>query len=281
MDGVLLINKEKDYTSRDIVNVVSKYLNTKKIGHAGTLDPLAKGLLVLAVNKATKIIEFLTYDDKEYIAEVKCGIKTDTLDITGNILEEDNHFVLEKEKLENILSSFIGKYMQEVPIYSSIKVSGKRLYQYAREKIEVVLPIREVEIKEIELLSISKDSFKFRTVVSKGTYIRSLIRDIGNRLNILCSMSNLKRVREGIFSINDSYTLKDVEEGNYKLLSIKDALINYMQIEVDESVYNKIKNGNKLKNIYNVSDLVVFTYNNEVVGIYENKDGVLRAKRVF
>ena len=138
MDGVIVIDKEKGYTSRDIVNIVSKELKIKKIGHAGTLDPLATGVLVLAVNQGTKIIEYLTYDEKEYIAEAKCGIFTDTLDITGTILKEQKEFILDKVQLEKVLKSFLGKQMQEVPKYSAVRVNGKRLYEYARDRKSVV-----------------------------------------------------------------------------------------------------------------------------------------------
>ena len=136
MNGVLVVNKEKDYTSRDIVNIISKALKTKKVGHTGTLDPLATGVLVVTVGEATKISELLTSSFKEYIADIELGIETDTLDITGNILKEETVFKT-KEEIENILSSMIGSYDQEVPIYSAVKINGKKLYEYAREKEEV------------------------------------------------------------------------------------------------------------------------------------------------
>lgn len=281
MDGIIIVNKEKNYTSRDIVNIVAKELKTKKVGHAGTLDPLATGVLVLAFNQGTKILEYLTYDEKEYIAEVKCGVLTDTLDITGEILEEHKIYQLQEETLKQVLNSFKGKYMQEVPKYSAVKVNGKRLYEYARKNEEVILPKKEVEIKEIELLSIKKDGFTFKTRVSKGTYIRSLIRDIGEKLEIFCTMSNLERTKEGIFSIEDAYTLDDIKEKNYKVTLLKDALCNYKQINIDEKLYTKIKNGNKLKDIWNVKDLCIFLCQDNVVGIYKKEDNLLKAQKIF
>lgn len=281
MDGIIIVNKEKNYTSRDVVNIVAKELKTKKVGHAGTLDPLATGVLVLAFNQGTKILEYLTYDEKEYIAEVKCGILTDTLDITGEILEENQMYQLQEETLKQVLNSFKGKYRQEVPKYSAVKVNGKRLYEYARKNEEVILPKKEVEIKEIELLSIKKDGFTFKTRVSKGTYIRSLIRDIGEKLGIFCTMSNLERTKEGVFSIEDAYTLDDIKEKNYKVVSLKDALCNYKQINTDEKLYTKIKNGNKLEDLWNIKDLCIFLYQNNIVGIYKKEDNLLKAQKIF
>ena len=151
MDGIIVVNKPKGITSRDVVNNVCKLLNTKKIGHTGTLDPIATGVLVLCVGKATKLVEILTSNDKEYVATVKLGILTDTLDTAGTIIKK-KHVNLDKNELEKVLNSFVGTYNQEVPIYSAIKINGKKLYEYAREKKEVILPKRMVEIKKIELL---------------------------------------------------------------------------------------------------------------------------------
>lgn len=281
MDGIIVLNKEKGYTSRDVVNVVSKELKTKKIGHAGTLDPLATGVLVLAINQGTKIIEFLTYDEKEYIAEVKCGVLTDTLDITGKTVKTQKNYILDEEKLKQVLASFKGKYEQEVPKYSAVKVNGKRLYEYARKQEDVLLPKKQVEIKEIELLALRHDGFTFKTKVSKGTYIRSLIRDIGEKLKILCTMCNLERIKEGIFDIEHSYTIEDIKKNKYQILSLQDAMLNYCQIEIEDSLYFKIKNGNKIKNQWHVEDICVFLYHNQVVGIYRKEKDYLRAKKVF
>lgn len=272
MNGILLINKEKDYTSRDVVNIVSKELKTKKIGHTGTLDPLATGVLVLTIGSYTKLSELLTSTYKEYIAEVILGINTDTLDITGNILE-DKDCIIEKELIEQTLKKMIGFYEQEVPIYSAVKVNGKKLYEYARNNEEVILPKKMVEIKNIELLDYkinnNKTNFKFKCLVSKGTYIRSLIRDIAFKLNTVGVMKNLIRTKQGNFKIEDCYTLEDIKNNNYKLLDV-DNYLDMKKIDMDEKLENKIKNGQIINNVYN-EDIIMFRSSN-IISIYKKYD---------
>lgn len=267
--GLLIVNKPSGYTSRDIVNIVSGLLNTRKIGHCGTLDPIATGVLVLAINDGLKVLEFMNNDTKEYIAKVKLGISTDTLDISGNIIEKKEEYFLNEDLLFKTINKFKKKYFQEVPLYSSVKVNGKRLYKYAREKESVVLPKREVEIYEIELLSSNHDEFSFRAVVSKGTYIRSLIRDIGNEIKIPCTMSSLQRIRQGNFNIDEAITISDIENNNFKILPLERGLEKYPSIVVNSNLESKIENGSILDNIYN-SDIIVFkNNNNEVLAIYK------------
>ena len=270
--GVLVVNKEKNMTSFDVVKEVSKTLGIKKIGHTGTLDPLAEGVLVLTIGSFTKLGEDLTSLDKEYIAEVEEGIITDTLDITGNIIDKNNNRVSE---LENLITSFKKTYLQEVPAYSAVKVNGKKLYEYARSGINVELPKKEVTIKEIELLSKEDDSFTFRTVVSKGTYIRSLIRDMGDISNTLMTMTRLIRTRQGKFRIEDSYTLEDIKNNNFKILGIDD-LFNYPVIDIDDSLFKKIDNGVRIENTFNIEDKVMFRYNGEIICIYKSDDNYLK-----
>ncbi len=269
MHGLIIVNKEKDWTSRDVVNRVSKILDIPKAGHTGTLDPLATGVLVVAIGEAVKLVDSLTNETKEYIAEVECGTSTDTLDVLGNILEEKKDFVLKKEKIEEVLNSFLGKSIQEVPLYSSIKVNGKRLYEYARNGEEVELPKREIEIYNIELLELKEKSFSFKVKVSKGTYIRSLIRDIGLKLNIPCCMKNLQRTKQGIYDIKDSHTLKDIENGNYKVISFYEILKDQPMVEVDEYIENKIRNGRILENRYKYDKIIFINKNKEVLALYE------------
>ena len=263
MDGILIINKEKGITSRDVVNKVCNKLGTKKVGHTGTLDPLATGVLVLAVGKALKLVDDITSLNKEYLAEVTLGIKTDTLDITGNILEEKEVHIT-KEELINVLSSFIGPYHMTVPIYSAVKVNGKKLYEYARERKEVDLPVKDVFINNIELISFEDNKFTFKCNVSKGTYIRSLINDICNKLNVIGTMSNLKRTKQGSFDIKDSISLEDVNEN--KLIPME-KVIDIPKIDVDEYLLTRIKHGNKLENRYNLPKLA-FIYQNKLIAIY-------------
>lgn len=267
MDGIIIIDKPKNITSRDVVNHVCKRLNTKKIGHTGTLDPIATGVLVLCVGKATKLVELLTCEDKEYVATVKLGILTDTLDTEGRVIEEKKVF-LDKEELTKVLNSFIGEYDQEVPIYSAVKINGKKLYEYAREKRKVELPKRKVAIKSIKLLESTDDSYKFKVVVSKGTYIRSLIKDINDRLNIIGVMSDLRRTRQGKFCLGESYTLNDIDNNKYKILSINDVLKNEKCVIIDDTLYKLIKNGGIIDNKYD-DEYVTFVYNDNIVAIYK------------
>lgn len=271
MDGIIVVNKPKGITSRDVVNKVCKLLNTKKIGHTGTLDPIATGVLVLCVGKATKLVEVLTKNDKEYIATVKLGILTDTLDTDGTIIEK-KHVKLDKNELENVLNSFVGMYNQEVPIYSAVKINGKKLYEYAREKKEVALPKRMVEIKDIKLFELNNNNYyKFKVSVSKGTYIRSLIKDINEKLGIIGVMSDLIRTRQGKFLINDSYSLEDIECNNYKIMSVTDVLKDKNCVIIDSTLFKKVKNGAIINNKYN-TDMVTFIYKDNVVAIYKTYD---------
>ncbi len=253
-NGILIINKDKGYTSRDVVNIISKEFGTKKAGHNGTLDPLATGVLVICLNRYTKLNELLASNEKEYIAEVTLGIKTDTLDIEGNVLEE-KETVVNKEDLEKTLKKYETTYEQEVPIYSAVKVNGKKLYEYARSGEKVILPKKKVTIKKIELLKFKANKFTFKCLVSKGTYIRSLIRDILNDLGVIGTMSNLTRTKQGVFDIENSYSLEDVRNGNYKLLLVKDVL-DIDKITVSDELKFKILNGNKVKGNY--SNKVLF-----------------------
>lgn len=280
MDGIVLINKEKNCTSRDVVNQVSKILKTKKIGHTGTLDPIATGVLVLCIGKATKLVEVITSYDKEYEAEVILGIKTDTKDITGKILKEEKA-IISKENIEECLKKMIGTYNQTVPIYSAVKINGKKLYEYARNNEEIELPKRKVTIKELKLISDityekEKTKFKIKCHVSKGTYIRSLIEDIATNLNTIGTMENLKRTKQGNFQIANANTIQDIENNKFKIYSIEEILEKFYKIEMTDDLYFKIKNGSIIKNNYN-HDIVAFTKNDKVIAIYKeySKDKTL------
>ena len=202
MNGLIVVNKETGKTSRDIVNSLNHIFNTKKIGHTGTLDPIASGVLVCVIGKYTKLVNLLTSDAKEYIAEIKLGIKTDTLDITGNVISTNTFNITETDILK-VFKKFPKTYLQTVPLYSSVHVQGKRLYEYARDNTPVTLPKRKVSIYNLELISFNKDIITFKTKVSKGTYIRSLIEDICSKLNTCGTMNNLIRTKQGNFSITN------------------------------------------------------------------------------
>lgn len=274
MDGIILIDKEKNMTSRDVVNIACQKLHTRHIGHTGTLDPIATGLMVLCVNDGCKLVEMLTSHDKEYIAKVRLGIKTDTYDVTGNIKEENNNFHLTFHELEETLNSFCPEYLQEVPIYSAIKVNGKKLYDYARSGIAVNLPSHLVKINNIKLLNLDSISFSFKISVSSGFYIRSLVNDIGNKLNIPMSLEELRRTKVGDYKIEDADTLD-----NLHIIPIIDS-INFFKIEVDDLLYKKVKNGVKIKNIYNKTP-VMFVKDNKPIAIYKDDNGILKSYRVF
>lgn len=273
--GIIVINKPKDLTSRDVVNIISENLNIKKVGHNGTLDPLATGVLVICFGKYTKLNDLLTSHEKEYIAEVTLGLETDTLDITGKILNKNTPHIT-KEEIINALKNFEKTYNQEVPKYSAVKVSGKKLYEYAREGKEVILPKKEVTIYQNELLSFTENKFTFKTKVSKGTYIRSLIRDILASLNETGTMSNLKRTKQGIFKLEDSYTLDDIKQGNFKVLKVKD-ILNIPKIIAEDNLKKQIINGAKIKGTYPNEVLFLDKEGNELA-IYEKNDEHLKLK---
>lgn len=269
MNGFILVNKKKDMTSRDVVNILTKILNTKKIGHTGTLDPFAEGILLVAVNKGLKVVKLLNYKDKEYIAKVRLGIKTDTLDITGNILEEKKE-ELNKEELLEVLKSFIGDYSYEVPIYSAIKVNGKKLYEYARNDQKVELPIKNSYIYDIKLIDFKDNSFTFSVKVSNGTYIRALVRDISKKLNKLMTLEELTRTKVDNLLIENSYTLEDIKNNNFKLLKIND-LLNYKEVELNRDLEDKVLNGNKIK-LEEKEDNILFIKEKEEIAVYTREE---------
>lgn len=275
MDGIIIVDKEKNVTSRDVVNKYSKILNTKKIGHTGTLDPLATGVLVLCVGKGTKLVDLITSYEKEYVAKVCLGLLTNTYDITGKVLKEKKS-IISKEKIEQALKSFRPGYEQEVPIYSAVKINGKKLYEYARNNEKVELPKRYVKINSINLISNieykdNKTYFSIITSVSKGTYIRSLINDIGKRLNTYGTMMELRRTKQGQFKI---------EQSSNNIIPLEEVLKNYTQVELDEDLYKKISNGVKIKDEYN-EQFVAFTYNKKIIALYKKEEEYLKPYKMF
>lgn len=273
MNGIVVVNKPKEWTSRDVVNHMNHILHTKKIGHTGTLDPLATGVLVLCIGKCTKLVEMITSYDKEYKADVVLGTLTDTLDVTGNIVKEEEVYKT-KEEIIHVLQSFEKTYDQEVPLYSAIKKEGKKLYEYAREGKTVLLPKREVTISNIQLIGDiqykdEKTYFSFSCTVSKGTYIRSLIRDIAVSLGTIGSMKELCRTRQGSYLLENAYTIEDIEKGNYELLDIASALTSYPKVKVSKEVEEKIKNGSPLPNLYGVDTPLFVSENGTLLALYK------------
>ena len=236
MDGVIIINKQKNFTSHDVVNVIRKKLNTKKVGHTGTLDPNATGVLPILVGKATKISKYLIEHDKTYIATIKLGEKTDTGDSEGQVIEEKLVPTdLKEEDINNTLQSFLGKQKQVPPMYSAIKINGKKLYEYAREGKEVKLEAREVEIYKIQLLEYKNSKIKFEVECSKGTYIRTLCEDIAKKLGTVGYMEELQRIKVNNFKIEDSVLLDDIALENVEenLIKIEKVFKEKDKIELD------------------------------------------------
>lgn len=293
MNGIIIINKEKGISSFFQIKLINRILRCKKIGHAGTLDPLATGVLVVLLEGATKLSDYLINDSKEYIAEITIGVGSDTFDSTGVITKEIPVKTL--ENVDKVLQAFLGPSMQMPPIYSAIKQDGMKLYEKARENMEVIVEPREIVIDEIERISEvcyqdEKAIFSFRVKVSKGTYIRSLCVDIGNKLGYPALMSNLIRTVSGEFKLEDSYTMEDIKSGNFKIINMLDALKKYPVFDISEEVYQLVLNGHPVEqNLVNLKDdlnlkeddLVMLKYNNELIAIYETKESYFKAKRIW
>lgn len=252
MDGILIINKEKKYTSNDVVKKTKKILNCNKVGHTGTLDPNATGVLPLLLGNATKISKYIINHDKEYKATLKLGIKTTTADEEGEVLEEVNVDLesLDEDKINSVLKSFIGDYVQIPPMYSAIKIKGKKLYEYARKGEKVEVQPRKVYIYDIDVLKIDKNSKKIEFYVkcSKGTYIRTLCEDIANKLNSVGYMKDLNRISVGEFNIKDSITINEIEKNKFNIITIEEFLIKYPKVIIENNnELTRYLNGVKIK----------------------------------
>ena len=285
MNGILVISKDIGYTSRDVVNSISKIFNTKKVGHTGTLDPLASGVLIVCVGKALKICELLNNCDKEYTAGVTLGIATDTLDNDGKVIKECDVHVCD-DTIKSVVNSFLGKYEQVVPMYSAVKVNGRKLYQYARSGIDIVPPSKEVEIKKIQNIDkIIHDNghiyFKLKCTVSKGTYIRSLVRDIGEKLNVPAVMNSLVRDRVGNFSLADSFSLEDVKCGNFKFVDIMDAFPDIPRMAVNKDTEKKVKNGVVFTKLFNMDLCFLTDTDGNLLALYKNVNNECRPYKMF
>ena len=264
MNGVIVVNKPKGITSRDVVNKLVKVFGTKSIGHIGTLDPMATGVLVCLIGKYTKLGSIMVNHDKEYIATFKLNVLTDTLDIEGKVLKTDDKKI-SLEDMNGAIEHFNGlTYMQEVPIYSAVKVNGKKLYDYARSNEDVILPKKEVTIYKLELVSF-EDEVKIKCKVSKGTYIRALISDICAYLGTYGIMTDLVRTKLGDYDISDAYSLDEISNGKYKLYRLEDIFdldVRYINDDNHKQIYNgnivKDKNSNYI--LYKEGDKAVAFY---------------------
>ena len=253
MDGIIVINKPEGYTSFDVVSVMKKLFSQKKVGHAGTLDPIATGVLPILLGSATKAQDMFPNSDKEYIAEFKLGITTDTLDITGKALTQSNIYV-NKFQVEEALKYFKGNIKQIPPMYSALKKDGKKLYELAREGIEVQREQRNITIKEIELMDFNEQEQTgvIRVLCSKGTYIRSICDDLGSNLGCGAIMTNLKRTMACGFKIDESLTinkarkLSEIGKLNEKVIGIDKIFMMYRYVNVSEAQAKRFKNGGSL-----------------------------------
>lgn len=251
MEGIIVVNKPKGITSFDVIRKLKKILKTKKIGHTGTLDPLATGVMLMCVGKATKLASDLEAKYKVYIADFDIGYATDTYDIEGKKIAE-NIIEVSKENLEQSIKKFIGNIKQVPPMYSAIKIDGNKLYHLARKGIEVERPERDITIEYINLLDFKDNKAKIETKVSKGCYIRSLIFDIGQDLGTYATMTALQRKQVGDYSLENSYSLEQIEEmvlnNDFKFLKTVEEIFSYdkysLQTEKELTLY---KNGNTVK----------------------------------
>lgn len=279
MDGIIIINKPKNYTSHDIVRKAKKLLN-EKVGHTGTLDPNATGVLPLLIGKGTLLSKYLIEHDKIYEAVLKLGEKTDTADGEGNVLESQNveQSILKKENIERIFNNLEGKQEQIPPMYSAIKLNGKKLYEYARKGIEVEVKPRTIEIYKLELIKIEDMEIIFRVSCSKGTYIRTLCEKIAEELGTIGYMKELKRIQVGEFNIKDSITIEELENQEIvsnKFITIEKYFSNYENIVLNERKFQLFLNGVQLT--YELKDGIYKIYKeNEFIGIGTVKNKLLK-----
>ena len=276
MDGLIILNKPKGMTSFDCVGILRKKLGIKKIGHTGTLDKEVSGVLVICIGKATKLVDILVDHEKTYECTLKFGIKTKTDDIYGDMIEEKepiNHSNLEIDK---ILDSFLGDYNQIPPMYSSIKINGKKLYQYAIKDIEVDRKPRNIKIYSLKRTSnLTNNEFNFTVSSSKGLYVRTLCSDIAAKLNELGCMKELKRVKLGDYSIDESITLEDVDES--KIIPLNDVLDKFKKVEVKDYLIPLIKNGITLDHRQtDIKEVFAVVNNNKILALYKPVDDVYK-----
>ncbi len=283
MDGIIVINKNKGCTSHDIVYKVKKLFN-EKVGHTGTLDPLAEGVLPILIGKGTLCSKYLINHDKKYIVKLQLGIKTDTADSEGNIIYEKivKKDLLTEENIKEVFKSFIGKQEQIPPIYSAIKVNGKKLYEYARKGQKVELKARQIEIYDIKLLKINlkENQIEFEVFCGKGTYIRSLCEDIAEKFDTVGYMKELKRIQVGEFKIDNSITIKQLEENidfiNKKIISIEKIFNDKPEIKLENRKLQLFLNGVQLTKDMEDGIYRIYDEKQQFIGIGTIKNKLLK-----
>ena len=276
MDGIVLINKQKGYTSHDIVSKIRKKLNIKKVGHAGTLDPLATGILPILIGKGTKISKYLIEHDKTYIATIKLGIKTTTGDLEGEIIKKDDNININDNIIKNVLETFIGKQKQKPPIYSAIKINGKKLYEYARSGTSVEITPRDIEIFDIFLNNYDKEKQEIQITahVSKGTYMRTLCEDITEKLGTVGTMAELERIKLNQFCIEDAVYIENLQ--NKDIISIETIFENTPKIILDDMILQKLLDGVLIKKDLPDNLYRIYNIKKEFIGLGILKDNFLK-----
>ena len=266
MNGIINVNKPKGITSFDVIRKLRKILSLRKIGHTGTLDPLAEGVLLVCVGKATKLAQDIEAHSKEYVAEFELGYKTDTYDIEGTVIDKVENFSVTKEKLLEVINTFLGNIKQIPPMYSAIKVNGQKLYDLARKGETIEREARDIFIESIELLEFDGKKAKIKCSVSKGTYIRSLIYDIGEKLGTFAVMTSLLRTKVGEETLDKSFTLAEIEslknQGKENFITSVEDYFTYPKIYIEgEKNHTLFLNGNTL--VFNGEDGIKRVYEND------------------
>ncbi|MFD1735861.1 tRNA pseudouridine(55) synthase TruB [Bacillus salitolerans] len=300
MDGILLLHKPKGLTSHDCVFKVRKLLKTKKVGHTGTLDPDVTGVLPICIGRATKIAEYVTGTSKTYIGEVTIGYSTITEDSSGEIVQKKEvDRTITRSEIEEVLQGLMGKQLQTPPMYSAVKVNGKRLYEYARKGMEIERPTREITIHDLQLLddrSVFEGetiSFQFKVTCSKGTYVRTLAVTIGEKLGFPAHMSHLIRTASGGFQIEECITFEEIEKvlelGQIQsiLIPLERALAHLPNLQIDDKVAMKVRNGAVLEAVEllnNAPFIVLLDESHRALAIYEkhpSKPGLMKPMKVL
>lgn len=286
MNGIILVDKPQDWTSHDVVAKLRGVLHERRIGHSGTLDPLATGLLVVFVGRATRAVEFAEADSKEYLAGLRLGVSTDTQDITGNIVAE-SAALPDEAALREALGRFIGDIEQIPPMYSAIKIGGKKLYELARRGESVERAPRKITVSAIDIAGRDGDDYILNISCSKGTYVRTLCSDIGEALGCGACMSSLRRTRAGVFSVDDAHSLADIEaavrEGRLSdiILPVDTLFTSFPKLTVSQSAAKRLKNGNIIKISAEDGEYKVYSDSDEFLLLGRVECGKLKTIKSF
>ena len=302
MNGIILMDKSSGISSYKYLNKVKKLLGVSKAGHTGTLDPFASGLMTVCLNKATRIIPFLKEDIKEYYAVMKFGEATDTMDCTGNITEKFEIGYMEEDHVSKIIDNYRGSIEQSPPDYSAIKIDGVRSYKLARKGVKINKPKRKIYIENISIINYDFPYLAFKIRCSRGTYVRAVADSIGRDLGVGSHLTELRRIKSGRFTIEDSHTLDDIESGNYNIMDLNESLDDLRVLNIDISYSGFIKNGINIKKYMlplsditdiNIGDYLKIMVNNELMGIFvslfegkeiinrHNNEDILKIKKIL